>query len=257
MSATEGRWEPPAARAMRPSSGCSSSSSASNGRPVPFGSSAWQPSIGGGIHSSYTALGKPQPEQDSQLVQPSAPPLTEASQLLQLGLLPGEVTERERKLTFCPSMRARGVCGLPSCPYIHEAFRPISHARLVSVNAPRSCSVVPCRFFVILGKCAQGENCAYSHQIAQKCEKASPVTEDKDDGDVAKAPLPRRFLRSDPPSDSVDHKPPKTPRPQSARGTSCRGLKRATLPGLTFVGWRRDESTRPLSGAEPFCSGPP
>eukprot|EP00927_Polykrikos_kofoidii_P060752 TRINITY_DN55673_c0_g1_i1.p1 TRINITY_DN55673_c0_g1~~TRINITY_DN55673_c0_g1_i1.p1 ORF type:complete len:330 (-),score=39.51 TRINITY_DN55673_c0_g1_i1:273-1262(-) len=79
-----------------------------------------------------------------------------------------------RRPMVCPTLRQRGVCNIPSCPYIHEVGKarriadgPIGHRMPWVVVQPTekvNCSDVPCRFFALLGRCSDGDFCVYSHE---------------------------------------------------------------------------------------------
>merc|ERR1712232_1370642 len=116
-----GPQQPHVPRAMRPSSACSHERSRPGTIAVgAVGSTPWQPSIGGGSHNSYTSISgtqlQPQLE-DCRLVNKSVLQQEPEATLESL-----ETTRR--RLTFCPYMRAKGICRSPNCPYIHEACRP-------------------------------------------------------------------------------------------------------------------------------------
>jgi hypothetical protein len=135
------------------------------------------------------------------------------------------VEPNQRRLTVCRQMRLRGFCRLPNCPYVHEVCRPLKeHLRctmpLYSVNAPKKCENVPCRFFKVLGYCPNAENCMYSHEPCAAGLGTSSlgleVCKDMANEDRAVAELFVNFMR-----DSAVEKPkqlrprPKPPRPES------------------------------------------
>lgn len=149
-----------------------------------MGETPWVASIGGGIHTSYTAIGQPQVQPilaDPRRSARSTPPapaapgfelkvaIPSAHGLVDKRDLPTPVDpfEHLRRLTFCPRMRAKGYCRLPSCTFVHEVCRPRREFDpLYCANAPRFCSMLPCRFLAVLGCCPHGESCIYSHDIA-------------------------------------------------------------------------------------------
>jgi len=148
-----------------------------------MGDTPWVASIGGGIHTSYTAIGQPQVQPilaDPRRSARSTPPapaapgfelkvaIPSAHGLVDKRDLPTPVdaSEHLRRLTFCPRMRAKGYCRLPSCTFVHEVCRPRREFEpLYCANAPRFCSMLPCRFYTVLGCCPHGESCIYSHDI--------------------------------------------------------------------------------------------
>jgi hypothetical protein len=171
---TPGGPQPPAPRALRPCSASSTRSSSSvdaRGRIQrgSLGSTPWQPSIGGGVHTSYTAIMSPEEMPDYQAL--AKADLGDPNWVDRITRQSSEGSSgRERRLTMCPHMRAKGKCGLPSCPFIHEVCRsrrehtPLSAGNpLYNTCAPKTCGSVPCRFFKVLGSCPHGDNCVYSH----------------------------------------------------------------------------------------------
>lgn len=99
-------------------------------------------------------------------------PNTGLSQLDLKGVMPAQPVpdaagQGARKLIVCPTMRARGMCRLPSCPYIHEVFDTKKNKGLYNSNLPKDSKAVPCRFFALLGMCPQGEDCAFEHVQAE------------------------------------------------------------------------------------------
>eukprot|EP00930_Biecheleria_cincta_P030356 TRINITY_DN21023_c0_g2_i1.p1 TRINITY_DN21023_c0_g2~~TRINITY_DN21023_c0_g2_i1.p1 ORF type:complete len:361 (+),score=24.29 TRINITY_DN21023_c0_g2_i1:216-1298(+) len=290
-------WECPAPRAMRPSSACSSASSARRKLGPQIGDSPWVPSIGGGIHSSYSAIGQPQTQPTladprrsarSTPCAPAMPPFEEKVAIpSSRGLtderdVPTEPNGPERRLTFCPQMRAKGYCRLPSCRYVHEVCRKKREFEpLYCAKAPRNCIMVPCRFFSVLGMCPHGENCVYSHDVAHApVPPASAVAaaapgpgfgatpdlpkEDSENPSVTREPwqasrnsVPSTFER-DRSTSSVSTNAPRDPkyctpaeptRPARLRSASRRKPK---LPQMGFIGWNPDlgdgGKSRPLSG---------
>mmetsp|Transcript_117849 Transcript_117849/g.251747 ORF Transcript_117849/g.251747 Transcript_117849/m.251747 type:complete len:275 (+) Transcript_117849:54-878(+) len=177
--------QPAAPRALRPSSASSQRSSSSRYvesratiRKGSIGVTPWQPSVGGGTHTSYSRFGRPQLETDlgSCLTRgvPSspdvpaafphkAPPHEARAQIAELLEIGTEKADR-RMLMLCPYMRQKGICRLPRCPYMHEACRPYKDNNPVfGVNELRACSRIPCRFLAVLGMCPFADGCAYSH----------------------------------------------------------------------------------------------
>lgn len=118
-----------------------------------MGETAWCASLGGGVHESYTRIGRGER-------------LAELSEYLaKKPLNIGPVGDRIP--TMCPKMRAHGVCRLPSCPYRHEPFRKSKSAsKLFGGVAKEYCQDVLCRFAVALGSCPYGGaegSCGYCH----------------------------------------------------------------------------------------------
>lgn len=168
-----------------------------------MGDTPWVASIGGGIHTSYTAIGQPQVQPilaDPRRSARSTPPAPAAPGFELKVAIPsahGLVDKRElppgehlRRLTFCPRMRAKGYCRLPSCPFVHEVCRPRKEFDpLYCANAPRFCHMLPCRFFAVLGCCPHGESCIYSHDLRPItpprsqawCPESSEATEENQD----------------------------------------------------------------------------
>lgn len=289
---------------MRPSSACSSRSSARRKGGPQIGDSPWVPSIGGGIHSSYSAIGGPQsqpiladPRRPARST-PAAPAMpgfwenvaipSSRSLTDQRELLPSEPARPERRLTFCPQMRAKGYCRLPSCPYVHETCRPKREFEpLYCAKAPRNCITVPCRFFSVLGMCPHGDNCVYSHNVphaptppASAVAEAAPgpgfeATPDlpKENSETPavtkKEPLQASQKSTTTVNTVSDHErstsslstnaprdpkyctpaEPKKLRPSRIRSSSRRKHK---LPQMGFIGWNPDlgdgGKNRPLSG---------
>lgn len=179
--------QPSVPRAMRPSSASSSRATAQmqpgSIRVGAIGSTPLQPSIGGGSFTSYSDFGRPmmQPQLDQyqtrgepDSVEPGACCLKVATSdiqdLIDRAMWQSECDGGVRRHTMCPHMRARGKCGLPSCPYIHEVcrsrkeHRPLTASNpIYNANAPKECKDVPCRFKAALGICPYGEMCRYSH----------------------------------------------------------------------------------------------
>lgn len=94
-----------------------------------------------------------------------------------------------RKPTFCPNVRSTGVCRLPDCPYVHESGR--AHRLMDSPSWKTMCKDVPCRFLELTGKCMNGDQCNYSHDIScilKGSEKTNSTT--------ASNPAPRTSVRS-------------------------------------------------------------
>lgn len=169
-------------RRRRPSSASSSRAPSKNIAKGDIGLSPWQPQIEGGNHSSYSEIGGAQLQPligesgKTRLVPPApANPSHFSHQVSTSSVCDPPFTEKDatapsrRRLTFCPHMRSRGICGLPSCPYVHEAFRSRKeHTPFYGVNAPKTCQKVPCRFLKVLGCCPYAEACAYSHDLPLK-----------------------------------------------------------------------------------------
>lgn len=256
--------QPPAPRAMRP---CSASSrrSSDGGAAVRgcIGSSPWQPSIGGGSHSSYSAIGHTCPQARVELADIGFVPSTGSRGLSSGSSTPyhfAQPTEAEeqaahavefaaaaisaaaagagstdgcsdaqimvqhtaqtshvahtsgmlgehvaevaralsaqpqrtavpeqrirRQLTICPHMRARGMCGLPSCPFIHEVCRshrehqPLGASNpIYNAAAPNNCGAVFCRFEAVLGvgRCPHGDACVYTHAEGDPVIRVTPA----------------------------------------------------------------------------------
>jgi len=295
-------WECPAPRAMRPSSAVSSASSARRKSGPQMGDTPWVPSIGGGIHSSYSAIGQPQtqptladPRQSARST-PSAPAMPPFLEKVAIPSSRGLTDERElptepsgpsgpeRRLTFCPQMRAKGYCRLPSCRYVHEVCRPKREFEpLYCAKAPRSCVMVPCRFFSVLGMCPHGENCVYSHDVAHTPVPPASAVAEAAPGpgfgatpDVPKGNLENPAVTREPWQDSqnsgsatyererstssLSTNAPRDPRyctpavPKNSRPARMRSSSRhkPQLPQMGFIGWNPDlgdgGKSRPLSG---------
>jgi len=164
----------------RPSS-AASSYSANNIAKGDFGCSPWQPCIEGGIHGSYSEIGGPQlqpqlgevgPQCGTRTVPPApAHPAAfshkvSTSDIRSLIASSVETSSdpTQRRTTLCPQMRRKGVCRLPSCPFVHEVCRPRKEYKpLWCANAPKSCKTVPCRFLKVLGCCPYADACVYAH----------------------------------------------------------------------------------------------
>jgi len=149
----------------------------------PLGSTPWQASIGGGAHHSFSEFMTPewQPilgQYNTRGVpaSPAAPgafPHRVSTGTVQalvdkaLAMSESAPDVGKRKLTICPYMRQKGVCRCPSCPYIHEVFRPKKlHTPFYNTHAPKECKQVPCRFIAVMGQCPYGDRCVYSHEGA-------------------------------------------------------------------------------------------
>jgi len=246
-----------------------------------IGQTPWVASIGGGIHASYAAIGQPQVQPilaDPQRSVRSTPPapaapgfelkvdIPSAKGLVDNRELPPDA-EPERRLTFCPRVRAKGFCRLPSCTYVHEVCRPRREFDpLYCANAPRSCKMIPCRFFAVLGFCPHGDSCIYSHaapspevpQVAIDAWstdiKANPTREvtEAAQSSEASSEEPRRK------SVTASCKRPRAPKPAAGRPASSRvsraqsSKQKPTLPQMAFLGIPPDlgcgGKDRPLSG---------
>jgi len=178
------RWVRSAASSARRHDTSRRSSSARSSRHIKkgdLGASPWQPQIEGGNHASYSEIGGPQlqpllGESGKTRLVPAAPAnpsmyshQVTTSEICDLPCVARDsmrMPPERRRLTFCPQMRRRGICRLPSCPFVHEAFRSRKeHTPLYGVNAPKLCEKVPCRFLKVLGCCPYAENCVYSHSL--------------------------------------------------------------------------------------------
>jgi len=91
----------------------------------------------------------------------------------------------ERKLQVCPTMRAKGTCRLPNCPYIHEVCvlnkKYRGHKPLYNSHLPKDSKAVPCRFLLAQGSCPHGDSCIFSHDAVAN-RGAGPIpTEGSED----------------------------------------------------------------------------
>mmetsp|Transcript_44898 Transcript_44898/g.106558 ORF Transcript_44898/g.106558 Transcript_44898/m.106558 type:complete len:342 (+) Transcript_44898:100-1125(+) len=157
--------------ARRTSIATSSTRTGSSSRPL--GSSAWQPYISGGIHASYTRIGRPQlaPQLGTRTDRGSSSSLPWTFEEVGRGDMEAKIDsvpykkDGDRKMTLCPFLRGHGVCRLPRCPFIHEPCRPVSeHWPLYNCRAPTKLSDVLCRFVVVLGACPYADVCPYNHE---------------------------------------------------------------------------------------------
>jgi len=252
-----GPTQPSVPRAMRPCSASSQRSTAQmqrgSMRAGEIGSTPWQPSIGGGSFASYAGIGRPQLQ--PQLVEccslgtSESEPQSAACQvstcdlqtLIEKAHLWAPPDTGVRRHTMCPYMRAKGTCGLPSCPYIHEVCRSRKeHTPLTASNpiynacAPKACSNVPCRFQVVLGSCPYGDQCAYAHDAAEAPRPGPPPA-----GSTAKpGPWACRAPSSRRPR-PCSAGPRHAPSPRAAAGGHARGA-----PSLDRLAWA-DPCTRP------------
>jgi len=178
------------ANKRRPSS--ASSYSSSHVAKGDIGCSPWQPLIEGGNHASYSGFGcaqlQPQLGEDSYgstRTVPAYPALpggannhkvsTSEIRTLIASAIRDSSEPSQRKLTLCPQMRCKGVCRLPSCPFVHEVCRSRKeHTPLFSTNAPKSCKSVPCRFLKVMGLCPYADACVYSHSLVSSSQKPQP-----------------------------------------------------------------------------------
>jgi len=272
-------WDRPGAvqdyqpRAMRPSSAMSGLKNKGSMLNGPIGSTPWQPSIGGGNHTSYTQIGgaqnqpqlgdcnNPQSIVHMPVQVVSAGPPHNRKQAIAQALAmvehaPGkEGGEGVRRLIVCPNMKVTGMCRLPSCPYIHEVNRKRKeHLPLYNANAPRMCEEVMCRFMEVLGTCPHGENCAYSHGPRQTAAAAAkPKSERNGPQDALDAlavemnatDKERRGASVDSGSSDDSRAPPKPPRrppvpraplAEKPRCPVSARQHRSPLSGLGFVG---------------------
>lgn len=93
-----------------------------------------------------------------------------------------EKTER-RKPLLCPWLQKRGICRLPSCPYVHEVGKARCTAdgpaaksmpwEMVRPMDKTNCNDIPCRFWALLGKCVHGDACKYWHAGSEKVPPAT------------------------------------------------------------------------------------
>jgi len=251
-----------------------------------IGQTPWVASIGGGIHASYAAIGQPQVQPilaDPQRSVRSTPPapaapgfelkvdIPSAKGLVDNRELPPDA-EPERRLTFCPRVRAKGFCRLPSCTYVHEVCRPRREFDpLYCANAPRSCKMIPCRFFAVLGFCPHGDSCIYSHSAPASPEVAQAAI-DAWSTDIKANPA-REVTEAAPSSEASSEEPrrksvsvsrttsctrPRAPKPAAGRPASSRvsraqsSKQKPTLPQMAFLGIPPDlgcgGKDRPLSG---------
>jgi len=174
----------------RPSSaGSSSGYSSSHIAKGDIGCSPWQPLIEGGPHNSYSEIGGAQlrpalGEAGGNRIVPPSPAhpgafahkvSTSDLRLLMEAAEQNAPDPGQRRLTLCPQMRMKGVCRLPSCPYVHEVCRSVKeHSPLWSANAPKNCQTVPCRFLKVLGCCPYADACVYSHAATSASGKYKP-----------------------------------------------------------------------------------
>mmetsp|Transcript_2420 Transcript_2420/g.5757 ORF Transcript_2420/g.5757 Transcript_2420/m.5757 type:complete len:331 (-) Transcript_2420:69-1061(-) len=244
-----------------------------------IGQTPWVASIGGGIHASYAAIGQPQVQPilaDPQRSVRSTPPAPAAPGFelkVDIPSAKGLVDKRElapedqeRRLTFCPRMRAKGFCRLPSCPFVHEVCRPRREFDpLYCASAPRCCQDVQCRFFAVLGCCPHGDNCIYSHAVPAP-EVTSAINAWSTASPSEEAEGKRETVCSEASSDEFRRKSLRSsasvarPRPAKPAGppSSCRPLRsrsskqKPTLPQMAFLGFPPDlgcgGKDRPLSG---------
>lgn len=163
----------------RPSSCSSSAGSQTVCSRFSMGKTPWVPSIGGGIHTSYTRIGQgeiqPQLARPEDVVESRGVCLSSTSclkipdpKLLDLEKVAQGVetplVQSQRKLVMCPHLLANGICRLPSCTYVHEAYRPSKERLpLFGVKSSRCSSEIPCRFEQVLGFCPNSISCPYGH----------------------------------------------------------------------------------------------
>lgn len=169
-----------APRAIRPSSASSRGSKSSSIARGPIGSTPWQPCIEGGPHTSYSEIGRPQQRPELTLPAEKATHghkvcMSEIQALLSSSTGKPSNDPGERRFTLCPTMRSRGFCRLPSCPYIHEVCRPRKeHLPLYNANAEKATSSIPCRFLAVLGLCPYADSCVYAHAAASSSVSRPP-----------------------------------------------------------------------------------
>lgn len=177
---------------QRPASASSSSAcSACNVAKGDMGASPWQPLIEGGNHASYSEFGRPQlqPQLGELTCNRTVPPSpalpagcnhkvsTSEIQSLIESAVDSSADPSQRRLTLCPRMRCKGVCRLPSCPFVHEVCRPAKDFKpLWNANASRSCKTVSCRFMKVMGLCPYADACIYSHAMMSASGKIQPAT---------------------------------------------------------------------------------
>ncbi|CAJ1436079.1 unnamed protein product, partial [Effrenium voratum] len=243
-----------------------------------IGQTPWTASIGGGIHASYSAIGQPQVQPilaDPRRSSRSTPPAPAAPGFELKVAIPsaeGLVDKREmadssqRRLTFCPRMRAKGYCRLPSCNFVHEVSRPRREFDpLYCANAPRTCGEVPCRFMAVLGCCPHGDGCVYSHATMPPLEAWVSGTAKVQDSPVDTfGRQTSNFSETDPrilsptSSSGVVRPLPAKKAPGLCRRPRSAVKQKPTLPQMAFLGSPPDlgcpGKDRPISGGVPVLN---